>query len=965
MKDNAHILVIGGQGSGKTTLVNALIGNALIPTQLPAPQVAGLQVHIAHSPTPGRFAHLRFLPKRPVGRLPVPGEVLVHLQNNGPVPMPLEMEQLGRMMTLPDSDRRILWGQTPVEQLCVRVPDKSLAGVEYVDVQGTVHPKMPMEAIRRAIAWADKILFVTDVMQPLNPDELAFLRQVVLPMKKRDIALVVNGMDRLPEHQQGECRLYVHRMVGALEFHMERFFLSAEKCLAGEADADFQRLQGRIRELSGVTVVQEAPAVEEKAEIPPENIAPVEEKTEIPPENQAAEADGDLLPKPFTGPKPPEVIALSAPEAVAQAPAQEAQAPAQAEAPELPEPEKQPSAPALQEELLTMPSIDEEEEAPHGEVSDDKYFSAANLDALTGLGEHTQFAQELLDRYEWPQEVYDGLSRRLTAIQARQRDKKLNVSVVGEFSAGKSTFINALLRGDLLDCGSVQGTTVASTIIEYGKSFVVATRHRDGSQTLVRLESFKDLRECLNRLVTENQQAQDLDCVRVTLPSKNLQTSGLRIIDTPGTSATTEWHENVTQRAISNFSDISILLVNGTRPLTESFCRFVQDNLENVLDKCVFVVTKLDLIPPKERARMLTYIRDKIINTFGVEKPLVLPYFSAEVVGTFSRNEFARGDKQSLQISQKSEQYIRQHTAKQRSLVQTGKMLELIDGMYEAVQRQIGAISQEWEQELQMLERSSHVDLQSFVDEQTPIRLESFQRSAHNIGQELAQAMQLRIQQAIGTVMMKARGQGASRLEYYLNNTLAADCLAEARGVHSLVAAQNPKLQAAMGGELARFQKDFSGLYESLNILSIDMSQVAMPSLAPTHMSMTALEKGLGYLTQDLESGKSKLWGTLDKNKARSTVDRLGGVLQNYFAQVRQDTMEEFSRYTQLMQVGLQGNLQQYVITYRDQVAQRIAREDDRKREIEDKLDRLRMDVDDINNRKFLLDSVRGSLAGT
>ncbi len=950
MKDNAHILVIGGQGSGKTTLVNALIGSPLIPTQLPAPQVAGLQVHIAHSPTPGRFAHLRFLPKRPVGRLPVPGEVLVHLQSNGPVPMPLEMEQLGRMMTLPDSDRRILWAQTPVEQLCVRVADKSLAGVEYMDVQGTVHPKMPLEAIRRAIAWADKILFVTDVMQPLNPDELAFLRQVVLPMKKLDIALVVNGMDRLPEHQQGECRLYVHRTVGALEFHMERFFLSAKQCLAGEAQPDFLRLRERIRALSGAPMPEEP--VEEKAEEMPENPASVEENTEIHRENPDNLENNDLLPKPFTGPKPPEVIPL--PEAEPQT---------VAEAPEAPEPAEQP-APQPMEALLTMPDIGEEEAAIQ-EVSDEKYFSAANLDALTGLGEHTQFAQELLDRYEWPQEVYDGLSRRLTAIQARQRDKKLNVSVVGEFSAGKSTFINALLRGDLLDCGSVQGTTVASTIIEYGKSFVVATRHRDGAQTLVRLESFRDLRECLNRLVTENQQAQDLDCVRVTLPSKNLQDSGLRIIDTPGTSATTEWHENVTQRAISNFSDISILLVNGTRPLTDSFCRFVQDNLENVLDKCVFVVTKLDLIPPQERARMLTYIRDKIINTFGVQKPLVLPYFSAEVVGTFSHNDFARGDQKSLQISRKSEQYIRQHTARQRSLVQTGKMLELIDGMYEAVQRQIGAISQEWEQELQMLERSSHVDLQSFVDEQSPIRTESFQAQAQAIGQELAQAMQLRIQQAIGTVMMKARGQGASRLEYYLNNSLAADCLMEARGVHSLVAAQNPKLQAAMAGELAQFQKDFSGLYESLNILSIDMSQVAMPSLAPTQMSMTALENGLGYLTRDLESGKSKLWGTVDKNKARATVDRLGGVLQNYFAQVRQDTMEEFSRYTQLMQVGLQGNLQQYVITYRDQVAQRIAREDDRKREIEDKLDRLRMDVDDINNRKFLLDSVRESLANT
>ncbi len=614
--------------------------------------------------------------------------------------------------------------------------------------------------------------------------------------------------------------------------------------------------------------------------------------------------------------------------------------------------------------MLTLPKI-EEEEAAENTVSDEKYFSTANLDNLTGIGEHTQYARELLERYQWPQEVYDGLSRRLDAITARQKDKKLNVSVVGEFSAGKSTFINALLRSDLLDCGSIQGTTVASTIIEYGKSFVVATRDREGRQTLVKLDTFQELRACLNRMVTENQQAKDLDCVRVTLPSKNLLDSGLRIIDTPGTSATTQWHETVTQRAIHNFSDLSILLVNGTRPLTDSFCRFVRDNLENVLDKCVFVVTKLDLIPAQERAKMLTYIRNKIITAFGVEKPLVLPYFSAEVVGTFTENEFAKGDRKSLQISQKSEQYIRQHTARQRSLVQTGKMLELIDGMYEAVQRQIGAISQEWEQELQMLERSSHVDLQSFVEEQTPQRMESFRKASDAAGQELAAAMHQRVQQAIGSVMSYAASLSPNRLEGYLRSDLFADCLGHAQSIHALVGEFDPLLHKALDSELSAFQQAFTQLYESLNILNVDMSQISLPSLAPRQMSMTELEESLQRLTQELSHSKSKLWGSVDKFLARQSLDRLNQMLTQYFNQVRQDTMEEFNRYRNLMGVSLQGNLEQYVLAYRDQVALRIAREDDRKREIEEKLGRLQMDMDDINNRKFLLDSVRESLANT
>lgn len=949
MKENSHILVIGAQGSGKTTLVNSLIGYAAIPVQLPGPGVPGLQVHIAQGSTSGTYAHLRFDQTPPEGVLPVEPDVLEHLRSRGPVPMIVQPPDVPRMMALPRGPKRVQWGATPVERLCIRTDAASLKGVEYLDFQGFLHPNVDMAKLRSAIAWADKILFVTHVMDPLNPQELDFLRQVVLPMGKTDIGLVVNCMDLLPLNEQTQCRIYVHNMVDGLEFKMERFFLSLRTWQQGVIQADMDRLISRIRAMQGEegeeapieeAPIEEAPIEEATVEEAPVEEAPVEEAPVE--EVTVEEVPAEEIPV-------EEIPTEEAPEAVSEEASEEV--PQEA-------PRQGPS------DVLTLPRI-EEEEAAENTLSDEKYFSTANLDNLTGIGEHTQYARELLERYQWPQEVYDGLSRRLDAITARQKDKKLNVSVVGEFSAGKSTFINALLRSDLLDCGSIQGTTVASTIIEYGKSFVVATRDREGRQTLVKLDTFQELRACLNRMVTENQQAKDLDCVRVTLPSKNLLDSGLRIIDTPGTSATTQWHETVTQRAIHNFSDLSILLVNGTRPLTDSFCRFVRDNLENVLDKCVFVVTKLDLIPAQERAKMLTYIRNKIITAFGVEKPLVLPYFSAEVVGTFTENEFAKGDRKSLQISQKSEQYIRQHTARQRSLVQTGKMLELIDGMYEAVQRQIGAISQEWEQELQMLERSSHVDLQSFVEEQTPQRMESFRKASDAAGQELAAAMHQRVQQAIGSVMSYASGLSPNRLEGYLRGELFADCLGHAQSIHALVGEFDPLLHKALDSELSAFQQAFTQLYESLNILNVDMSQISLPSLAPRQMSMTELEESLQRLTQELSHSKSKLWGSVDKFLARQSLDRLNQMLTQYFNQVRQDTMEEFNRYRNLMGVSLQGNLEQYVLAYRDQVALRIAREDDRKREIEEKLGRLQMDMDDINNRKFLLDSVRESLANT
>jgi GNAT superfamily N-acetyltransferase len=59
----------------------------------------------------------------------------------------------------------------------------------------------------------------------------------------------------------------------------------------------------------------------------------------------------------------------------------------------VPQPQQAPA------DVLTLPRI-EEEEAAESTVSDEKYFSTANLDNLTGIGDHTQYARELLERYQ-------------------------------------------------------------------------------------------------------------------------------------------------------------------------------------------------------------------------------------------------------------------------------------------------------------------------------------------------------------------------------------------------------------------------------------------------------------------------------------------------------------------------------------------------------------------------------------
>ena len=96
----------------------------------------------------------------------------------------------------------------------------------------------------------------------------------------------------------------------------------------------------------------------------------------------------------------------------------------------------------------------------------DNYFSWENLSEMADIQSHITYATTVLNRYNWDDSIKRSLKKQLDAIVAKQNDKVLNISVIGEFSTGKSSFINALVGHELLAVNVLQGNTVAITIIE-------------------------------------------------------------------------------------------------------------------------------------------------------------------------------------------------------------------------------------------------------------------------------------------------------------------------------------------------------------------------------------------------------------------------------------------------------------------------------------------------------------------
>jgi small GTP-binding protein len=160
--------------------------------------------------------------------------------------------------------------------------------------------------------------------------------------------------------------------------------------------------------------------------------------------------------------------------------------------------------------------------------------------------------------------------------------------VAGEFNAGKSSFINALLGERVLPEG-VTPTTDRINLLRYGPE--VGEQH---------LEAY-----LLER----------------TYPAELLRE--ITIVDTPGTNAIIRRHEELTRDFIPR-ADLVLFVTSADRPFTESERAFLEQ-IREWGKKIVFVVNKIDILSrPEERQQVLDFVREHAQTLLG-EAPRLFP----------------------------------------------------------------------------------------------------------------------------------------------------------------------------------------------------------------------------------------------------------------------------------------------------------------------------------------------------
>lgn len=267
--------------------------------------------------------------------------------------------------------------------------------------------------------------------------------------------------------------------------------------------------------------------------------------------------------------------------------------------------------------------------------------------------------EKVINNLDFSPEKKEPIRKSLKKIKSRTKDSCIYLGIVGEFSSGKSTLINALIGADFFVTNVLQGTTTIITKLTYSekislvlkyKSGKIISYNRDESHILERylpddydkisswgrfIMKIKGLlglnqfdvyfHKVFETITTSNEISEELDEVIVYYPSPILQ-HGLVIVDTPGTDSLVPEHNVITQRAIKEVCDLAIVVVPATTPLSMTLVDFLETNLLDNIQKCRFLITKIELLRRDvERVHLINGVTKRIEQLLGVENPIVIP----------------------------------------------------------------------------------------------------------------------------------------------------------------------------------------------------------------------------------------------------------------------------------------------------------------------------------------------------
>lgn len=227
----------------------------------------------------------------------------------------------------------------------------------------------------------------------------------------------------------------------------------------------------------------------------------------------------------------------------------------------------------------------------------------------------------------------------------RRSHYPMEVAITGQFSSGKSTFLNALLQKDILPTG-ITPVTSKVNFINYGPKYKLKVTYLSGSEAFHPIED-------ISLFTDQRERVTDIKYLTLYAPMDILK--DISFVDTPGLNSLSDADTTTTQKVLrdvdgiiwltlldnagkeseaqtlktylSNFESKSLCVLNQKDKFTvqqiESSCQYVTENFSDYFSKVIPISAKQALESRQYQKEILIGDEStKLIDSFKQQLPL-------------------------------------------------------------------------------------------------------------------------------------------------------------------------------------------------------------------------------------------------------------------------------------------------------------------------------------------------------
>lgn len=196
--------------------------------------------------------------------------------------------------------------------------------------------------------------------------------------------------------------------------------------------------------------------------------------------------------------------------------------------------------------------------------------------------------------------------------QIRRARYPMEVAITGQFSSGKSTFLNSLLSRNILPTG-ITPVTSKVNFINYADEYKLKITYYSGAQEYAPIESIADF--------TDQRQDEMSDIKYLTLYAPMDILKDISFVDTPGLNSQSQSDTDTTRRVLRDVGGIIWLtLIDNAGKMSEA--EVLEEYMEHFKNKSLCVLNQKDKFSQEQIETTTKYVSEKFGKYFAKVIPI-------------------------------------------------------------------------------------------------------------------------------------------------------------------------------------------------------------------------------------------------------------------------------------------------------------------------------------------------------